>query len=107
MAAIIPITLAPSSIFDISLDDGNFLIQTYWMSLSQTWMVDITKDGQTLINGLRLVLGTDLVGQYNLNVGVWVMVDLTNTGNDATRNNLGVDLVLFYIPESERKQLDV
>jgi hypothetical protein len=107
MASFIPITLAPSSEFDIPLEDGDFLITVRWMGISGSWVIDIEKEGVVLIDGLRLVLGTDLVSQFNFGIGIWVMLDLTNTGEDATRNNLGTNIKLLYIPESERDTVNV
>ena len=106
MASFIPLSLAPSSDFDIALEDGNFFITVRWVTVSGAWVIDIERSGEVLINGLRLVLGTDLMSQFNFNIGIWCMLDLKNTGLDATVDNLGTDIVLLYIPESEIGLLD-
>lgn len=103
---IIPITSEPSSKFNIALEDGNFGIRLNFNGTSETWYMDISQNGEDLISGVNLLLGTDLLFGYNLGIGIWAMIDLDSTDEDATSANLGTKVVLIYIPESERGDLD-
>jgi len=102
---IIPVTNEPSSRFNISLEDGDFDVRLNFNGTTATWSMDLSNNGVPIISGLTLVTGTDIVRGYNLNIGSWVMIDLTNSGIDPDINNLGVQLILYYIPESEKQEL--
>ena len=98
---LIPLTNEPSSKFEIALEDGNFEIELNFNSISNLWYMDIAQNNVPLISGINLVLGTNLVRGYGLNIGAWFMIDLDSTGVEANVPRLGTKVVLFYIPESE------
>ena len=101
MASIIPLNLDPASTFEISLEDGDFSFRVYYSTVADVWIMDLTKDGELLVNGIRLVAGQDLMLPFNFEIGQWFMVNLCDNRLDATRDDLGIDTVLLYSPQAE------
>lgn len=101
----IPLTPAPSSIFEITLSGRLFRFQTKYNARGSLdnrpyWTVDISENGAPVLLGIALVLGVDLLRQFNLGIGALVMADRTDTGTEADENNLGdTAILLYYSPE--------
>ena len=105
MSAIIPLSLDPAVTFEITLDDGNFGFRVYYTTVANVWVMDLSRDGEVLVDGIRLVVGLDLMEPFNFNIGQWRMINLVDNRLDATRDNLGIDVILFYVPEGELASL--
>lgn len=60
------------------------------------WNLDISMKGETLVCGLLLKCGVDLLKPYHLGIGKLVMV-----GDEPTLQNLGVQNSLVWIAEDE------
>jgi hypothetical protein len=103
----IPLTNLPSSVFEITLVDGRLLtLQTKFnvRGANDTrpyWTLDIYEGGAPLKLGLALVLGVDLIRQFNLGIGSLVMADITDNYQDATKDTLGTTVVLLHYAPGE------
>ena len=108
MATIIPLTNAPSSIFEINLNDRVITMQTKYNArgsgITRTvpyWTIDLIEGEQALAYGLALVLGVDILRQLNLGLGEIIMIDLTDTHTEATDESLGTEVVMAYSTPAE------
>ena len=113
MPTIIPLTNAPSSIFEITLNDRVITMQTKFnvrgSGIDNTlpyWTINLTEGDQPLAIGLALVLGADILRQLNLGLGAIFMVDLTDTHTEATADSLGTDIVMVYTTPEELEALE-
>lgn len=113
MSTIIPLTSAPSSIFEITLNDRVITMQTKYNArgsgITRTvpyWTIDLTEGQLNLAIGLALVLGVDILRQLNLGIGEIIMVDLTSTHTEATSETLGTDVVMLYTTPDELEALE-
>lgn len=107
----IPLTADPSSIFEITLNSRLFRFQTKYnargaLDTIPYWTIDITENDQSVVSGVVLVLGNNLLRQLNLGIGALVMVDRTDTGTEANENNLGDTAILLYYTPNEVAALD-
>lgn len=108
----IPLTSEPSSIFEINLNGRLFRLQTKYnvrgtLDTQPYWTLDIMEDDQPVITGIVLVLGANLLRQYNLGIGGLVMLDRTDTGTDATDTSLGDTSILLYYSPDEIEAINV
>lgn len=102
---IIPISLNTSQRFEITLQDGDFELRIDYMEVAKVWIMNVTKDDVLLVNGLRLVLGTDLMRPFDFKIGKWEMSNITDGVTDATVDDIGVDVLLLYTPEADLAEL--
>lgn len=79
---------------------------TYQLTLTYNtregyWTMSIQQEGETLVNGVALVGGVDIVEQYTFELkDLWV-VNLSDTDANATGNNLGVDVLLVQVDDAD------
>ena len=98
---IIPLSQNYSSVFNIDLEGESYTFKTLYNSRFGNWSFNILKDDVEIISGVNMVLGSDIIGQYNLGIGVLFMVDLDQTNLDATAFDIGKRVVLVHATEEE------
>ena len=81
--------------------DGDVLDLTFFSNRrDDAWRLDIVRQGVTLVLGVRLVTGFDLLERYRyitgMPQGVLRLVDLDGADTDATEDNFGDRVVLVY-----------
>lgn len=101
---IIPLTNNPSAVFDINIDALQYTIVTKYNTRAGTWSIDLFESGVLLTSGIGLLLGVDIVRQYNYNIGVLFMADLDRLNLDATGEDLGTRVVLVQATQEEYEQ---
>lgn len=89
--------------FGTTLDGTPYIIDIYWNSRSSTWYMDLLGEDEVPIrNSMRLVLGT-LIGGRSADArfpsGSFLVVDLSGADIDAGFNDMGVRIMVWYIPE--------
>ncbi|HEY8355732.1 MAG TPA: hypothetical protein VIK69_12050 [Methylophilaceae bacterium] len=96
----IPLTPTPQR-FTIGLDGVDYIIHLNYRNVDEGgWTIDIHDiDDNPIVNGIPLVTGTNLLGQYRhlgFTGGLWVQ---TASDPDAvpTFVNLGVDAFLYWV----------
>lgn len=95
----IPLTPEPQA-FSIALAGVTYNLRVTWNDPQASWILDIAdSSGNPLIQGLSLVTGTDLLGQYGyLNIGGQLVVQTDHDPLAApTADNLGINSHLFFI----------
>lgn len=88
------------------LGETQFVVDVHWNARAGAWYLDIaTEDGDPIRSGLKIVLGA-LLGVRSIDPrmpeGVLVASDLSGEGRDATIDDLGSRVVVFFYASSER-----
>ena len=95
----IPLTAIPQ-LFLITLVGKQYYFKVWWNNTSGTWVLDILLGDKTsLVCGIPLVTGTDLLGQYEYlgNGGNLFVCSNTESPDDLpTFENLGTDSKLYF-----------
>jgi len=91
-----------SQTFKVDLEGNTYNFRVIYNSRVGIWTMDISdEDGVELCNGVTMVLGADLIDQFNLGIGGLVMYELGTTGLDATAADLGERIFLAHLTEQE------
>jgi len=98
---VIPLSQNYSSVFTIDIDGETYTFVTSYNSRFGNWSFNIAKNEIEIITGVSMVLGTDIVGQFNLGIDVLFMADLEQTNLDASAFDLGTRVVLVHATQEE------
>ena len=98
---VIPLSNNYSALFKIVLNGETYDFRTLYNSRFGNWSFDIIKNNVEFITGINMVLGTDIIGQFNLGIGVLFMADLESFNLDATAFDIGERVVLVHTTEEE------
>jgi len=95
----------PFYTFGVDLEDLTYLIEMRWNGRDLAWYMSIMEEDETPIRmGIKVVLGTFL-GRRSVNPlfppGLLAAVDLTGQGQDATLDDLGTRVVVYYYTAEE------
>lgn len=104
MAFTIPLTSDPSQTFSIELAGDIYQFRVIYNQRYGTWSFDLSDvDDVLLVAGIPLLIGSDLLSQYNLEIGALVVIDTEETFVDATGDDgdLGTRVILTYITPEE------
>lgn len=84
--------------FNTELSGQNITFEIKWNEAIKIWTADITNNttDQVLGYGFALLLGNNIVGQHNFNIGTLFMVDIDDNGIDASDSDLGSRVKLFW-----------
>lgn len=100
----IPVTARPQT-FTVVLQGVMYMIRLYWLIPSQCWVFDImNRDGSSLIMGVPLVTGSNLIGQFQYIIKELLFVVSDHTGPtdlpDAVPDftHLGITGHVYYRP---------
>ena len=89
---------APAQSFSIVLNDVGYNMSAKWNSRAEFWTLDIAdEDGTVILSNIALRAGLDLLAPFNLGMGSLHVYDVSETGKEATLNNIGTDVVLVYM----------
>jgi hypothetical protein len=88
-----------------TLDDDVFLLDLKWNTRDAAWyMTILTPDEDVIVAEVKIVLGT-LLGARSTDprmpAGILQVCDLAGTGVDATLDDLGERVVIYYTPIAE------
>jgi hypothetical protein len=86
------------------LDVTPVILDVHWNGRDAAWFMDIMTETEVpIVMGVKIVLGTLLGGRTSSQefpLGVLVAADLSGEGRDATLDDLGTRvLVYFYTPD--------
>ena len=98
---IIPVndTIDPFDL-QVELDGRVYDLYFRWNSRGIHWTMDLGRDGTVLVYGIKLVVTTDLLSQYqriaDMPDGILFVDDLDGLDNDPNDTNFGDRVVLKY-----------
>lgn len=91
--------------FGSKLDDTQYIFDVRWNGRALTWFLDVFQDDETPIaRGLALVLGAAIGSRITDPAwpnGRMFVSDLSNAGRDATFDDLGTRVQLYYMTAAE------
>lgn len=99
----LPMTSAfPSYRFGTSLNGEQYTIDVRWNGRDEAWYMDVlTEEGTPIRRGIKLVLGALLGGRCidpGFPDGVLIAADLARLGRDATVEDLGERVAVYFVP---------
>lgn len=95
----VPLSPQPQKI-TISLNSAQYVLSFVWNNYSNIWIMDILDANRNPIaQGIPLVTGSDLLGQFNyLQIGGGLNVQTDhNTNAVPTFDNLGIESHLYWL----------
>ncbi|TXG97754.1 MAG: hypothetical protein E6R08_06440 [Nevskiaceae bacterium] len=102
-----PIEAVPAQVFAVQWGDFKARLDIQWNDRGQYFTATIYNDNtdEMIAAGLVLCLGVDLLSPYNFELGSLLMVDTSNTGTEATVDNFGDQVKLYWFSEDEKNGL--
>ena len=92
----------PNYRFGTSLDDVQYTIDIRWNGRDAAWYMDVlAEDGTPIRRGIKVVLG-GILGRRCIAPGfpdgVLIAADQSRLGRDATVDDLGKRVAVFFVP---------
>lgn len=91
--------------FSTTLDGEDFLFDVRWNTRDAAWYFDIsTIDEVPISSGNKIALGASPGGRVasaDFPAGLFVMLDTSGTGVDATFDDIGVRVQMFFYTSAE------
>jgi len=103
MPLILPFTTDPAQTVTVQLGARSLQFDLQWNDRRNWWTMDITDSPTStiLIQGIPLVLGSDLLRAYDLGLGHFIVIDETSTDTEATFDSLGVSTNVYWFTDAE------
>jgi hypothetical protein len=100
---VLPFTSDPARSFTTQLGDEKHTIEARYNDRSESWTFDIVRDADqvTLVTGVPLLLGGDMLAPYSLLIGGLVAADLGGTDTDAGPDDLGDRVIVVWLSNDE------
>lgn len=98
----LPITTDPAQEFTIQLGELSAKVTILYNSISGIWTLSLLNNVTqvSLLEGVALVLGTDLLGAFNYGIGSLVCVDYIGSGVEATLDTITTQVgVVWFSPD--------
>ena len=103
MIAEIPLSSDESEDFISQLGDLKYRFQVKYNDRSGVWTLDLSEDstGHFLFTSVPLLVGEDLLAPYNYAIGSLTVIDNSSQSKDATSEDLGTRVILYYVSADE------
>lgn len=111
MALKIPIKVtSPDFSFPIELDGATWIFRFRWNHRMEQWRMDVfDAEGNALVRSVGVVINTPLLNRFaymgNLPPGVLMALDNSGQTLDATYDDFGTRVELFYLTAEERAEI--
>jgi len=99
---VIPLSSAPAQRFTVILEGKTITIFVRYEALRDGWVMSLEHEGEMLLSGQRLVMGTDMLRSHNFDIGGFFCAAVENPGVPPGRNDFGDRVTLVHITEAER-----
>jgi len=94
-----------------ALDGVQYTLDIRWNIRDSAWYMDVlTADGDMIRAGLKLVLGASIGGRVTdprFPPGLLRVFDQSHTGVDATLEDMGTRVVVYYFSAQEMLDLEI
>ena len=99
----IPLNSTPNRSLVTQLGDQKFLFETRYNDRSGVWTLDMSNNTtkEVLLQSVPLVLGCNLLEPYNFGIGALVVKDTSNRGREATADDLGDRVKVYWLSADE------
>lgn len=99
----IAVEAVAAQVMTTQLGDTKFILDIQWNDRGQYYTMSISDriTSELIAGGLPLLLGVDLLGSYNLNIGTFIVVDTSGLGVETTIEEFGSRVKLYWVSEDE------
>lgn len=102
---IIPVADYPTYSEELTIENVLYRFKISYNERGQHWALTIMDSNEViLIAGVKIVLGYELIKWYpdrGLPPGGIMVINMDDSVTEITRDNLGTDIKIVYIPEAE------
>lgn len=100
----VPVTNDAAQRFTTQLGEPKLVFDIQWNDRSNLFSLTLSDETtqQVYFQGVPLVLGVDLLEPYNYRLGSLFVMDTTNRGQEANRDNFGDSVKLYWASEEEK-----
>jgi len=102
----IPLNSNPEQLFSITVGDLTYDIRVVLNYRTTIWTISLSQNDVPVIEGVPLLSGVDISAQYTLPFENVYVVNLTNSKEDPTADNLGTDARLFILTDEEVESVE-
>ena len=96
----IPLTSDGEQKLSIALNETLYSLRVIYNTRLNLWSLTITTSGVDLAT-VALVVGGDILNQYNIGLRNLFVVNTTGSNIDADAENLGTDIKLYHLTDEE------
>ena len=97
----VPLNSSPEQLFSITLSGSTYDCRVILNSRTGVWSIGFSQSGVSILNGIALLGGVDILKQYNLPFNNAYVVNLDESNIDASKYNLGTVAKLFLLTDEE------
>lgn len=97
----IPLNSSPEQLFSITLSGNTYDCRVILNSRTGVWSISFSQSGVDIVVGVSLLGGVDILKQYNIPIENAYVVNLDDTNEDPSKDNLGAVAKLFILTDEE------
>lgn len=97
----IQLSSRPEQLFSVVLNGAKYDIRVTLNSRTGVWSIGFSKQGVSIVQGIALLGGRNILAPYNLPFNNAYIVSLNNLSLDPTKTNLGTEARLFILEDDE------
>lgn len=99
----LPLTPDPSQTFSIDIAGSKYRFDVKYNDRAGVWTFDLYLDetDAPILLGVPIVTGVEILEPYNLEIGQLLAVDQSSQALDATSEDLGTRVVLYWMSDDE------
>lgn len=99
----LPVSNAPAQSFVTQLGLFMLRFELQWNDRTSQFSMTLSNEEtqQVYVEGVPLVLGTEFLEPYNYGLGALALVDLSRQSQEATLDDFGVRVKLYWFDEEE------
>lgn len=101
MAVEIALTSDGGQKFSTVIEGASYGFLVSYNARMEIWTCTISQNEVDIANGIVLLGGVDILNQYTFSLNNMYVVNIDNPTQDANGNNLGTDVRLFKLTDSE------
>ena len=97
----IPLNSSPEQLFSITLSGNTYDCRVILNSRTGVWSISFSQSGADIVVGVSMLGGVDILKQYSIPIDNAYIVNLDDTSEDPTKDNLGTVAKLFILTDEE------
>lgn len=102
----IPLTNYPKQEFSVRIEDQTYTIFVMLNARLGEWSMSIALNDSTIVDGIKLLSGADILKQYRFPFKNAYVVNLDDPNHDATKDNLGPVARMFILTDEELEDVE-
>mgnify|MGYP006395965963 FL=1 len=105
MALEIPLTSDGAQSFRATINGSTYDLFVSYNSRTEVWYMDISLNAVILAEGIALLGGVDIVQHYAISLDNMYVVNIDNPKEDASASNLGDNVLLVKLTNTEAESI--